>query len=336
MSQPRSHSVDAATSRRAGEQGRGRQAAGPSRIPLAGWKDVLWRVARESNEDRIMLVAAGVTFYLLLALFPALAAFVSLYGFVANPHTIAEHISFLGGLLPSGGMDLIRSQLGSLADQETNALSFGFVAGLAIALWSANNGIKATFQAMNIAHEEQEKRGLVRLHLVTFSFTIGSILIGILFLVSVGVVPAVLAFLNLGQWAETLVKTLRWPVLLIVVAAAISLIYRFGPSRERPQWRWLTWGSGIATVVWVVTSMAFSYYLENFANYNATYGTLGAVIGFMVWVWISVMILLFGAELNAELEHQTAKDTTTGEPLPIGSRGATMADTIGKSSIEKP
>jgi membrane protein len=129
---------------------------------------------------------------------------------------------------------------------------------------------------------------------------------------------------------------LRWPVLLIVIAAAISLIYRFGPSRERPLWRWLTWGSGIATVVWVVTSMAFSYYLENFANYNATYGTLGAVIGFMVWVWISVMILLFGAELNAELEHQTAKDTTTGEPLPIGSRGATMADTIGKSSIEKP
>jgi membrane protein len=329
-------SVDAVTSRRAREQGRGRQAAGPSRIPLAGWKDVLWRVARESSEDRLMLIAAGVTYYLLLALFPALAAFVSLYGFVANPQTIADHISFLGQLLPSSGMDIIRGQLQSLADQDTNALSVGLVAGLALALWSANNGVKAAFQAMNIAHEEEEKRSLVRLHLVTFSFTIGSMLVGILFLVSVGVVPAVLGFLNLGRWAETLVNLLRWPVLLVVIATAISLIYRFGPSRERPQWRWLTWGSGIATVVWVASSMAFSFYLENFANYNATYGTLGALIGFMVWVWISVMILLFGAELNAELEHQTAKDTTTGEPQPLGSRGARMADTIGRSSTEKP
>jgi membrane protein len=329
------NAADEDTRRRAQDQGRGRHAEKPSQIPFTGWKDVFWRVVAEISADRIMLIAAGATFYLLLALFPALAAFVSIYGFVADPQTIADHIAFLGGVLPSGGVEIIQSQLQSLVQQDTGSLSFGFITGLLLALWSANSGIKTLFDAMNIAYEEEEKRGFIKLNLLSMTFTLGAILIAVLFLVSVGIVPALLAILNLGGVGELLIRILRWPVMLVAVAFAITLIYRFGPSRRRAQWRWLTWGAGIATVVWIAASIGFSYYLENFANYNATYGTLGAVIGFMVWTWISVMILLVGAELNAELEHQTMIDSTIGEPVPIGGRGATMADTLGKSSEEK-
>lgn len=328
----KSHAKQVHNKRRAQQQGRGRDAERPTQIPTKGWKDVLWRVVAEVSDDRVPLIAAGTTFYLLLALFPALAVFVSIYGFVADPKTIAEHIAFLGGVLPSGGLDLIRSQLESLAEQDTGALSFGFILGLAVALWSANNGIKTIFEAMNIAYEETEKRGVVRLNLLAFAFTLGAIFIGIAFLVSVGLVPAALALLNLGSWTETLITILRWPAMLVAVAAGITLIYRYGPCREKAKWRWLTWGAGLATVVWLAASIGFSFYLENFANYNATYGTLGAVIGFMMWTWISVLILIVGAELNSEMEHQTAKDSTTGAPQPIGARGAAMADTLGRSA----
>lgn len=318
--------------RRVQQPGRGREAERPSDIPARGWKDILWRVVSEISDDRVPLIAAGATFYLLLALFPALAAFVSIYGFVADPKTIADHIAYLGGVLPSGGLDLIRGQLESLAQQKTGALSFGFILGLLVALWSANNGIKTLFEAMNIAYEETEKRGFIKLNMIAFAFTLGAILISIVFIFSVGVVPAALALLNLGGWTEILIRVLRWPVMLIAVAAGITLIYRYGPSREKAKWRWLTWGAALATVVWIAASIGFSFYLENFADYNATYGTLGAVIGFMMWTWISVMILIVGAELNAEMEHQTAKDSTTGAPQPIGARGAHMADTLGRTA----
>ena len=314
------------------DRGRGRDAARPRDIPLRGWKDILWRLYSEITEDRILLVAAGATFYLLLALFPALAAFVSLYGVVADPKTIADHIAFLGGLLPSGGLDIIQNQLRSLASQNREALSFGFISGLLIALWSANSGVKSLFEGLNIAYGEHEKRGFIRLNLISFAFTLGAIVIGIGLIVSVGVVPAALALLHLGPWTEILISVLRWPVLLLFVAAGLVLIYRFGPSRAVAKWRWLSWGAALATVVWIVASWAFSFYLQNFADYNATYGTLGAVIGFMIWTWISVIIVLVGAELNAEIEHQTARDSTTGEPEPLGGRGAVMADTVGKSA----
>ncbi|MGH6926507.1 MAG: YihY/virulence factor BrkB family protein [Propylenella sp.] len=310
---------------------RGRAAETPFELTWQGWKDIFWRVKAEFVADRLTLIAAGATFYLLLALFPALAAFVSLYGFVADPVTIGDHIAFLGGVLPSGGIDLIRAQLESLAAQNEAALSFGFIFGLLFALWSANNGIKTLFEALNVAYEEEEKRSFVRLNLVSLAFTLGAIVIGILFIVGVGVVPAMLAFMGLGGFQETLISLLRWPVLIVISALGISLLYRFGPSRERAQWSWVSWGSVIASVLWLVASILFSWYLANFADYNATYGSLGAVIGFMMWTWLSVVILLAGAELNAEMEHQTAVDTTTGAPRPMGLRGATMADTLGAS-----
>jgi membrane protein len=225
--------------------------------------------------------------------------------------------------------------LESLASQDQQALGIGFVIGLAIALWSANNGVKALFDAMNIAHEETEKRSFIKLNLMSIAFTMGALLIAIGLILTVGVVPAVLAFLRLDGWAETLIAIGRWPVLLVAILTGISLIYRFGPSRRPPKWRWLSWGAVMATVVWVAASWGFSYYLQNFANYNATYGSLGAVIGLMMWTWISVIILIVGAEINAEMEHQTARDSTVGDrSRPMGERGAVVADTLGKTAEE--
>ena len=311
------------------EFGRGRDATSPMAIPTPGWKDILLRVWNQSSDNRITLVAAGATFYILLALFPALAAFVSLYGLVSDPVTIADHIAFLGGLMPSGGVEIIESQLDALASQQADALSIGFLLGLAIALWSANNGIKTMFDAMNIVYKEKEKRGFVRLNAFSALFTLGAILIAIILIVSVGVIPAIIAFLRLGASADQLLATLRWPVMATFIVGGITLLYRFGPSRENARWRWLFPGAILATIVWLAASAAFSFYLQNFADYNATYGSLGAVIGFMTWTWISVTILLFGAQLNAEIEHQTARDTTTGPRRELGARGAVMADTIG-------
>jgi membrane protein len=317
-------------------KGRGREATAPHRIPWPGWKDILWRVWREIGEDRITLVAAGVTFYLLLALFPALAAFVSLYGFVADPKTIADHIAYLGGILPSGGFEMIRGQIQALTAESGKALSVSFVVGFLAALWSANNGIKALFEAMNVAYEETEKRSFLAVNLLSFAFTLAAMIVGILLIVVVGVVPTVLSFLHLDGMTNILVLVFRWPLLLVAVAVGISILYRYGPSREPARWTWITWGAALATVVWLAASLVFSWYLQNFADYNATYGSLGAVIGFMMWTWISVLILLAGAELNAEIEHQTARDSTTGKPLRRGERGAAMADTVGSSREDRP
>jgi membrane protein len=314
------------------EPGRGRLAETPSQIPAPGWRDIAWRMWEEIGEDRVFLIAAGTTFYLLLALFPALAAFVSLYGFVADPKTIADYIAFLGGILPTGGYELVRNQLNALASQSTEALSWGFLGGLVVALWSANNGIKSLFEGLNVAYDEREKRSFIMVNLISLLFTLGAILVGIALIFSVGIVPALLALVRLGDWTELLVSVLRWPLLLVLVGAGISLIYRYGPSRARAKWRWITWGAAVATVVWLLASWGYSLYLQNFADYNATYGSLGAVIGFMMWTWISVLILFVGAELNAEMEHQTARDSTTGAPRPLGERGASMADTIGKKA----
>lgn len=326
--------MDETDRRRLAEKNRGREAAWPHRIPLRGWWDILKRLISEVMEDRITLIAAGATFYLILALFPALAAFVSIYGLVADPVTIADHIAFLGRLMPQAGMEIIAAQLKALASANADALSFGFIFGLLVALWSANNGIKTLFEAMNIAYEETEQRGFVRLNIVSLVFTLGAMVIGTLLVISIGVVPAVLSFLRLDSIAARLIEIFRWPVLLVIAVLAISIVYRFGPSRRQAKWRWQLPGATIATIVWIAASVGFSWYLQNFADYNATYGSLGAVIGFLMWTWISVVILLVGAEFNAELEHQTGADSTIGTERPLGKRGAHVADTLGRGADE--
>jgi membrane protein len=311
------------------EPGRGRSAETPNEIPAKGLRDVFWRMLREVIDDRVTLVSAGVTFYILLSLFPALGALVSLYGFIADPGTMAKHITFVADILPPGAFDIILTQLNVLARAKPSSLSVGFVLGLVIALWSANSAVKAMFDAMNIAYGETEKRSIIRLNLISLLFTGMALIFAAILIAAIGVVPAILTYLWLDRWQEALISFVRWPVVLAFVGSGITLIYHFGPSREFAKFRWLSWGAAFSTLSWLIASLLFSFYLETFADYQATYGALGALIGFMIWTWISVIIVIVGAELNAELERQTARDTTTGSPRPLGERGAYVADTVG-------
>lgn len=313
------------------ESNRGREADAPQDIPAKGLRDVFWRVVKAIVADRVTLIAAGVTYFMLLSLFPALGALVALYGFVADPSAIMSHISFLAGVFPPGSFDLILDQLTSLTQQATSTRSLAFFGGLLVAIWSANSGMKALFDAMNVAYQEDEKRSLVRLNLLSLGFTFCALVVAIIMIAAIGVLPAVLKYLWLDDWQELLARLARWPFIILVFGCGISMIYRYGPSREEAKIKWLSWGVVFSTVLWLVASVLFSFYLENFANYNATYGTLGALIGLMVWVWISVVILIVGAEINAELEHQTLKDSTTGSPKAMGERGAYVADTVGEA-----
>jgi len=291
----------------------------------------LWRVYERFSRDRILLVAAGVTFYALLAFFPAIAALVSLYGLFADPSTVTKHLADLSGILPGGAMDLISDQVKRITSKGSGTLGFAFFSGLAISLWSANAGMKAIFDALNVVYEEEEKRSFVALTLQALACTLGALVFFLLTLGAVVVLPVVLKVLPFGNVVEWLLTILRWPILYGVVVLGLACIYRYGPSRDKAQWRWLTWGSVLAAAVWLVVSMLFSWYVANFGTYNETYGSLGAAVGFMTWVWLSTTVVLVGAEINAEMEHQTARDTTVRPEKPMGARGARMADTVGEA-----
>lgn len=312
----------------AGEDGRGGNAAKPSDIPARGWWDILKRVAGQVSADRLLTEAAGVTFFALLSIFPALAALISLYGLVADPATISDQLTSLSGVLPGGGLDILKDQVQALTSSGGKQLGFGVLFGFATSLWSANQGMKALFDALNVVNDETETRGFLRRTAITLAFTFGAIVFAVLAMVAIVVLPAVLAFVGLGDVTKLLLRVLRWPLLLGVVGLLLALIYRFGPSRERAQWRWVSWGSAFAAVAWLLGSVAFSWYVANFGSYNKTYGSLGAVIGFMTWIWISTIVILVGGELNAEMEHQTERDTTTGPERQPGERGATKADQV--------
>lgn len=307
---------------------RGHEAETPSEIPAVGWGDILWRVYDEMQKDRVMLIAAGVTYYGLLALFPAVAALVSLYGLFANPAGITEQLSTLQGVIPDGAIQVVGDQINRIQSQGGGKLGLFFVIGLLVSLWSANAGVKSLFDALNAVYEEPERRSFVQYNAQALMFTLGAILFLILAISGIVVLPAVFAFVGLESMAGWIISLLRWPLLIVVTLFALAVLYRFGPSRERAEWRWVTWGSAIAAIAWVAVSMLFSWYVSNFGTFNETYGSLGAVIGFMIWMWLSATIVLVGAEINAQLEHQTRKDTTTGEPRPMGERGAHFADRV--------
>ena len=314
---------------RAREPGRGRGAVAPTDIPSRGWFDILWRVVLSLPEDRVLATAGGVAFFALLAFFPAIAVVVSLYGLIADARTIGDHLALLAGLLPEGVLDLIRDQIVAITSKQTQTLSLAFAIGFGTALWSANSGMGALFDSLNVVYGEKEGRSIVRFYATTFLFTVGAVLFVIAAVLAVVVLPVVLKFVGISVSAEMIVNVARWPLLLVVVIAALSAVYRFGPSRSTAQWRWVTVGSIAASLLWIVASMLFSWYVASFDSYNKTYGSLGAGVGFMVWIWVSVVIVLIGAELNAEMEHQTARDTTAGGERPLGARGATMADRVG-------
>lgn len=292
---------------------RGEGADTPAEIPARGWKAIAARVWSEIGEDRVIAVAAGVTFYGLLAIFPMITALVSLYGFVADPVTINEHLKSMTAMLPGGAVDVIGEQVKRISEQPRGQLGFGFIAGLAVTLWSANAGVKAIFDALNVAYGEQEKRSFLWLNLQSMMFTLLGLVSAILVMLTVVVLPTLLAWIAPGGAMQTIFSYARWPLLVIGLIAALAVLYRYGPSREEPQWVWLSPGAIVAAIVWLAASLAFSYYAKNFGSYNETYGSLGAVIGFMTWIWISVAIILVGAVINAEAERQASENGDKGD-----------------------
>jgi membrane protein len=314
---------------RAKEAGRGRQAASPTEIPWKGWSDIFWRTIRQASEDRILAIAGGVVFYGLLALFPAITALVSLYALFARPDSIGEHLSFMQDVMPADAYSIVQDQVSRVIAKGQAGLTFGFLLGLALALWSANAGMKAIMDALNIVYEESEKRGIIKLNLISLAFTVAASFVTLIVVGAVIVVPLVLSWLGLGGMTEWILRLARWPTLMVGMLLGLSILYRYGPSRRAPRWKWISLGAVLAAITWFVGSAGLSFYLSNFANYNATYGSLGAAIGTMMWMWMSAIVILLGAEINSEIEHQTARDTTVGQEKPLGLRGATMADTVG-------
>ena len=317
---------------RAREPERGRTATEPGQIPARGWTDILVRVALSMPQDRVLATAGGVAFFALLAVFPGLATIVSLYGLVADPGAINQHLSLLSGVLPGGVLDLLASELTRIAKQSTGALSTASLVSLLIAFWSANSGVSALFDALNVIYKEREKRTLLRFYGTTILFTLSGVAFALVATGMVVALPVVLDHVGFRSFAaDAALRLLRWPALLVLVSLCLAVIYRYGPSRHEAKWRWVTWGSSVAALLWVCASALFSWYVASFDSYNRTYGSLGAGIGFMTWIWLSVVVVLLGAELNAEMERQTVLDSTTGRPKPLGARQAYAADTVGPS-----
>lgn len=312
--------------------GRGRNADGPQQIPPSGWKDVLLRTYREINDDRITLISAAVTYYLLLSLFPTITAFVSIYGLFVDPATVSEHINLLGAVVPEGGMVIVNEQLTKLTSTGGTTLSIALITSIAIALWSASSGVKTMFEAMNVAYDEREERNFFRLNGTALLFTLAGIVGAMLIIAAAVVVPAVLAFIGLGEGFEWLLLIGSYVLLAAVLLIGLAALYRFGPSRQQAKWRWVSPGAILATVIILFVSLLFSWYAANFGNYDATYGSLGGLIALLTWIWVSVTAVIIGAELNSEAERQTQRDSTTGADLPLGHRDAVAADTVGRAS----
>jgi len=311
------------------QHGHGRFSRSPLQIPWAGWKDILWRTYVRTGEDRLLAIAGGVVFFGLLAVFPAITALVSCYGLFANPSTIGANLQTLALMLPEGSFQIVQDQVTRVLEKGNTALGATFLFGLALAIWSANAGVKAVIDALNVVYEEREKRSFVRLNLLSLAFTTGGIAALLLMVGAVVAFPLALDHLGLAPESQLIVSLARWPLLTVILLAMLGVLYRFGPSRRPMRWQWLSVGTLAASLLWVAGSSLLSWYLSNFGNYNATYGSLGAAIGLMMWMWMSAIIVLCGAELNSEIEHQTARDTTVGRPRPLGRRGAIMADTLG-------
>ncbi len=307
---------------------RGREADSPHEIPAEGWRDITLRVKREASRDNVSIIAAGVAYYGFLAIFPALAALILIYGLFADPSAIQHHIASLSAI-PSDVRDMLSQQLTSLARQSSGSLSAGVAVSILLAVWSATKGMKALIASLNIAYSEREHRGFFHRLAVTLLFTIGMIALGAFAVVLVAVFPAAVDRIGLPDVVATVIQWARWPILAAAVLLGLGLLYRYGPSRQHPRWRWVTWGSALATAIWLAASAGFSFYVSHFGSYNKTYGSVAAIVILLTWFLLSAYVVIFGAELNGEMEHQTVKDTTTGAPKPLGRRGAHYADTVG-------
>ncbi|TQF39760.1 ribonuclease BN [Bradyrhizobium sp. UNPF46] len=326
------NSPETSPTRAAVQPGHGRRAKSPFAIPWAGWKDIFWRTYQRIDDDRLLATAGGVVFFGLLAIFPAVTALVSSYGLFADPATISANLQTLATMLPQGSFQIVEDQVARVVSHGNTTLGATFLLGLLLAVWSANAGVKAIFDALNVAYEEREKRSFIKLNMVSLTFTVGGIVALLLMVAAVVAFPLALDHLGMAPKSKLIAALARWPLLFFILLMALAVLYRFAPSRDAPRWQWLSLGAVIAAILWIAGSALLSWYLSEFTNYNATYGSLGAAIGLMTWMWMSAIVVMFGAELNSEIERQTLKDTTTGRPKPRGSREAVSADTVGATA----
>jgi membrane protein len=307
----------------------GRFAKRPWQIPWAGWKDVLWRSAREIENDDVLDVAAGVAFWGLFALLPALIALVVLYGLVSNPVDIASQVNRFTVAMPQAARSLVSDQVSEIHRGSPLGLRFGLFASLAVAILGASSGVAAMLRGINKAYDEEETRGWLRVRFLAICFTVGIALCVVLSIGAITLLPRVVAEVGLANSTKHLIAVARWPVMALAVMAGLGLLYRYGPNRTPPKWQWVSLGAVLATIIWTLASLSLGVYADNFGRFNKTYGALGGVAVLALWMFLSALAILLGAELNAELEHQTGEDSTVGPPRPMGERGATVADQIG-------
>ncbi|WP_299741050.1 YihY/virulence factor BrkB family protein [uncultured Roseobacter sp.] len=311
---------------------RGRAAETPIEIPALGWKDIAFRVKDEVAADRVGLIAAGVAFYGLLALFPAITALIAISGLIVEPSQIVDQLESLSGLMPEEVISIVTAQATEVAGSREGGLGLAAIVGVLIALYSASKGMASLIEGINVAYDEEEERGFIRLKLVTFALTL-FLMIGLLvaLMATLGL-PAVLAFLDFGAVFEFLMTAGLWVGLFLLTVFGLSVLYRYAPSRDEPEWKWASPGAIVACLIWVIASAGFAFYVRNFGSYNESFGTLAGVIVLLMWFWISAFIILLGAELNAEMEAQTRTDTTKGPDEPMGSRDAVKADRLGDAA----
>jgi membrane protein len=303
----------------------------PTEIPPTGWWQVTRRAFKESTADNVSMLAAGVAFFAFLAIPPALIAALTLYGLVADPQTVARQMQGLAGSLPREAQPLIADQLNAVVSGSNGALSLGLAVSVLLAVWTASSGTSNLMAAVNIAYDEQETRGFLKLRAIALALTLGAIVFMLLTLFLLAAVPPLLQALQLGIVGTILAQVIRWALLVALVIAALAIVYRLASNRDAPKFVWTSPGAIIATVLWVLGSGLFSLYVNNFGSYNKTYGTLAGIIVFLLWLYLTSYIILLGAEINAEAEKQTAADTTVGAPVPMGQRRAVAADTVAES-----
>ncbi|MFO7654151.1 MAG: YihY/virulence factor BrkB family protein [Candidatus Krumholzibacteriia bacterium] len=306
----------------------GHDATSPRRIPRDGWKQIGKRIWKEVGDDHVPLLAAGLAFYGLLAIFPTLIAAVTIYGLLADPATVREQIQSVFGSVSGGTAQVVNEQLTSIVTSSSRALTWGLVLSLLAALWTASTGVLNLIKSINIVYDEQETRNFFKQRALAFVFALGAIVFFLLAVTLVAVLPSVMGLVGLEGTTRVLIDILRWPVLVLLLMAALGVVYRMGPDRRSPRARWVSWGSAVAIVIWLLASWGFSYYVQNFGSYNETYGSLGGVIILLMWFYLTGFSILLGAEINSEIELQTGVDSTVGEPRPRGERGAVKADEI--------
>lgn len=312
--------------RDAGHDLPGSGAESPTAIPRDGWKQTLRRVKDEIKDDNLALLAGGVALFALLAIPPAIVAAVTLWGLFADPSQINQTIASVSDVLPSGATGFLTEQIRSVAATSSSALGWGLAIGLAAALWSASSGMKGVMNAINGAYDESEGRSFLKLRGMALLLTLGGVIFALVTLGLIAAVPVVVDNMALPGWIDTLLLWGRWPLLAIAMVLVLGALYHYGPDRSRPRWRWVTPGALAGTLVWLVASAGFAWYVSAFDKFSSTYGAMAGLVVFILWLFLTAFSILLGAELNSELEHQTAADSTVDGPKPLGERGAYVAD----------